>query len=228
MGATPKSRPAKARRELQSSPSSPEPDLPGVILAGGRSRRMGGGDKGLLPLGGLRVLDHVLARLGTQCRPVALNANGDPARFGDLGLEVLPDSVPDWPGPLAGVLAAMDWAARLGAQQVVTVAAYTPFFPPDLVARLRAGAGAGGLAVAARLDGKGGARTHPTFALWPVTLRQRLREDLAAGERRVGRWAEAQGAAVVAFACDGADPFFNINTPDDLAEAGRLLARWRA
>ena len=114
---------------------------PGIILAGGRATRMGGGDKGRLKLGDRSLLDRVRDRLASQVGPVALNANGDPARFADLGLPVIADSVADCPGPLAGVLAGLDWAASLGADAVVTVAADTPFFPADLVARLKAAAG---------------------------------------------------------------------------------------
>lgn len=198
-------------------------DPPGVILAGGRARRMGGGDKGLLPLAGLRVIDHVVARLAPQCGALAINANGDPARFADLGLPVLPDPVPDHPGPLAGLLAAMDWAAGLGAGVVVTVAADTPFLPPDLVARLTAAATAGG-AIAASPDAAGEARAHPTAGLWPVGLRHDLARAIAGGERRLGFWAAACGAGRAVFGSDPLDPFFNINTPADLAVAEAVAA----
>ena len=116
-------------------------EVAGVILAGGRATRMGGGDKGLRMLGGQSLMDRVIARLAPQCGAMALNANGDPARFGDLGLPVLSDSLPDHPGPLAGVLAGLDWAAQMGVPAIVTAAADTPFFPNDLVARLQAAAG---------------------------------------------------------------------------------------
>ncbi|MEM6489589.1 MAG: NTP transferase domain-containing protein, partial [Pseudomonadota bacterium] len=120
-------------------PNQPAPQpVPAVILAGGRARRMGGGDKSLVRLADRPVLGHVLARLGPQASPIALNANGPAARFADFGLPVLPDTVPDWPGPLAGILAGLDWAAQRGLPQVVTVAADKPFFPRDLVARLEA------------------------------------------------------------------------------------------
>lgn len=198
-------------------------DLPGVILAGGRAQRMGGGDKGLLPLSGQRVIDQVIERLAPQCGRLAINANGDPARFADLGLPVLPDPVPGQPGPLAGILAAMDWAAGLGAAAVVTVAADTPFLPPDLVARLKAAATAGG-AIAASPDAAGGMRAHPTFGLWPVTLRDRLAQAIADGERRLGVWAETCGAGRAAFGSQPFDPFFNINTPEDLAAAEALAS----
>ena len=195
--------------------------LPAVILAGGRSSRMGGGDKGLRPLGGRVMLDHVIARLAPQCGPLALNANGDPGRFAALNLPVLPDPVPDQPGPLAGVLAAMEWAAGQGAEAVLTAAGDTPFLPHDLTARLTA---AGAPALAASRDG-GRVRVHPVFGLWPVGLRGALRTALDEGQRRVQVWAEAQGARIVVWDVgdDGFDSFFNVNSPEDLALAeGRI------
>lgn len=198
-------------------------DPPGMILAGGRAQRMGGGDKGLMPLAGRRVIDHVIERLAPQCGALAINANGDPARFADLGLPVLPDPVPGQPGPLAGLLAAMGWAAGLGAAAVVTVAADTPFLPPDLVARLKAAATAGS-SIAASPDGSGRMRAHPTFGLWPVALGDRLAQAIADGERRLGIWAEACGGGRAAFGSQPFDPFFNINTPEDLAAAEAIAA----
>jgi molybdopterin-guanine dinucleotide biosynthesis protein A len=201
---------------------------PGVILAGGRAERMGGADKALLPLGGATLLAHVTARLAPQCGPLALSANGDPARFAALGLPVLPDRLPAdvaaFPGPLAGLLAGMDWAAALGRTCLVTAAADTPFLPVDLVLRLRAAGGPDGPAVAASPDGEGRLRRHPTFGLWPVALRDDLRAVLAAGERKLGLWADRQGARIAAFPADPDDPFFNVNTPEDLARAGAMLA----
>lgn len=193
---------------------------PGVVLAGGRARRMGGGDKGLLPLAGRPVLAHVLARLAPQVWPIAINANGDPARFAAFDLPVLPDTVPGQPGPLAGLLAGMDWAAGLGADHLVTVAADTPFLPPDLVVRLHA---AGRFALAASDPGDG-MRVHPVCGLWPVALRDPLRAALKAGQRRVLGWALDHGAVSVAFASDPVDPFFNLNTPGDLALAETRVA----
>ena len=199
--------------------------VPGVILAGGRATRMGGGDKSLRALGGRRILDRVVERLARQCAPLALNANGDPARFADLGLPVLADSIPGHPGPLAGVLAGLDWAAAQGAAEVVTVAADTPFFPEDLVARLCAARSATGLALAATPDETGRLRRHPTFGLWPVALRDDLRAALAGGLRKVVLWTDGHGAGTARFAIDPFDPFFNINRPEDVAEAERLLGR---
>lgn len=195
---------------------------PAIILAGGRSTRMGGGDKGLREVGGERLIDRVIARIAPQCGPIALNANGDPTRFADLGLPVLPDSLPDHPGPLAGVLAGMDWAASIGADAVVSVAADTPFLPRDLVERLQAAAGPSGLALAASPDETGKLWHHPTFGLWPVALRDDLREALKGGLRKVVLWTDPHGAGTASFASSPFDPFFNINTPDDIAEAEKL------
>jgi molybdenum cofactor guanylyltransferase len=188
---------------------------PGVILAGGQSRRMGGGDKGMLSLGDKSLIERVIARLSPQVAHMAINANGDATRFAKLGLPVLPDPLPDFPGPLAGILAAMDWAFGLGAPAVVTVAADTPFFPADLVARLQQADGPAGFGVAATSTAPD---WHPTFGLWPVSLRHALRSDLCAGQRKVILWAQQHGAKPALFDATD-DPFFNINTPDDLAQA---------
>jgi molybdenum cofactor guanylyltransferase len=196
----------------------------GVILAGGRATRMGGGDKGLRDLGGRPLIGHVIDRLAPQCARLAINANGAPERWGFLGLPVLPDSLPDRPGPLAGVLAGLDWAAAEGAEAIVTAAADTPFFPPDLVLRLRAHAGASGLCLAASPDETGRMQRHPTFGLWPVALREDLRAALTGGLRKIVLWTDRHGAGVAPFPSLPHDPFFNVNTPADIAEAERLLA----
>ena len=201
----------------------------GVILAGGQATRMGGGDKGLLPLGKGAILEYVIARLGPQVGAMALNANGDPSRFARFGLPVLPDPVAGHPGPLAGVLAGLDWAAGQGAETVVSVAADTPFFPRDLFARLQAEAAgmAHPLALAATPRGeeetrsmsRGGQVRHPTFGLWPVALRHDLRAALEDGLRKVVLWTDRHGGREALF--DDAQAFFNVNTPADLAEARR-------
>lgn len=195
----------------------------GVILAGGRATRMGGGDKGLRALGSSRILDHVIARLAPQCAGLALNANGDPGRFAEFGLPVLPDSLEGHLGPLAGVLAGLDWAAQYGADNIVTVAADTPLFPKDLSMCLAQSVGPKGLCVAASPDATGNLRRHPTFGLWPAPLRHDLRAALQDGLRKMMTWADRHEAGTAVFACDPTDPFFNINTPEDIAIAERLL-----
>ncbi|MFO6464492.1 molybdenum cofactor guanylyltransferase MobA [Jannaschia sp. KMU-145] len=190
----------------------------GVILAGGRATRMGGGDKGRLAIAGRSLVAHVIARLGPQVDRLALNANGDAARWADLGLPVLADTAPDRPGPLAGVLAGLDWAAGTGAPHIVTAAADTPFLPPDLVPRLLDAAGPSGLALAATREGDR-IWYQPTFGLWPVALRDDLRAALAGGTRKVLAWTDRHAAGTAIFPTQPWDPFFNVNTPDDLARA---------
>ncbi|WP_192245132.1 molybdenum cofactor guanylyltransferase MobA [Mesorhizobium silamurunense] len=201
--------------------------IAGIILAGGQSRRMGGGDKPLLPLGKGRLIDHVAARLKPQVGTLALNANGDPARFADMNLPVVADTVSGYAGPLAGILTGLEWAAtNTACRSLLSAAGDTPFFPGDLVERLVAAAHErpGAIAVAS-FDG----RWHPTFALWPLGLRDALRHFLVDEDnRRVSAFMERHGFVQVEFPMIEAegqriDPFFNINTPDDLAEAERLL-----
>ncbi|MGF1554088.1 MAG: molybdenum cofactor guanylyltransferase MobA [Paracoccaceae bacterium] len=199
----------------------------GVILAGGLARRMGGGDKTLLPLGGRPILVRVIERLAPQVDALALNANGDPARLAAYGLPVIADTVEGFAGPLAGVLAAMRWAAPQGYTHVASAAGDTPFFPADLVARLAAARGPGErIAIAATTDARrGGLSEHPTFGLWPVDLVDDLEASLRAEMRKVIVWASRHGCARAVFDDAGEMPFFNVNTPDDLAEAERLAAR---
>lgn len=195
----------------------------GVILAGGRATRMGGGDKCLLSVGGRTLLSRVVGRLGPQVDGLILNANGDPARFAAYGLPVVADDPPDYAGPLAGVLAGIEAAAGLGATHVVSAAADTPFFPADLAARLRAAADAEGAPLACAATPEGGKLwDHPTFGLWPVALAADLRAALAEGLRKVVLWTGRHGCARAVFDPGPPDPFFNVNTPEDLAEAERI------
>lgn len=195
----------------------------GVILAGGQATRMGGGDKGLLPLGGGTLLSRVIDRLAPQVAEVALNANGDAARFSQFGLPVLADSIDGFVGPLAGVLAGLDWAAEQGADTIVTAAADTPFFPCDLVPRLLL-ASEGmthPLVLAATPDAKRGKARHPTFGLWPTALRDDLRAALNGGLRKVVLWTDQHAGRTAMFPDEAA--FFNVNTPDDLTQAEQML-----
>ncbi|MCT8158931.1 molybdenum cofactor guanylyltransferase MobA [Pseudoruegeria sp. SHC-113] len=202
----------------------------GVILAGGRATRMGGGDKGLLQIAGQSLLARVVDRIAPQVAGLALNANGDAARFAGFGLPVLPDGIAEYPGPLAGVLAGMDWAAAQGADHVVSVAADTPFFPEDLVPRLLLAAEteAKPIALAATPRPDGGHWRHPTFGLWPVALRHDLRAALEGGLRKVVLWTDSHGTATAPFPATPFDPFFNVNTPEDLETARRMAEGARA
>ena len=195
----------------------------GIVLAGGQARRMGGGDKCLRLLAGKPILAHIIARARPQVAALALNANGDPARFAEFGLPVVPDSIADFPGPLAGVLAGLDWAAasQPQASHGASFAGDAPFLPRDRVARLAAALAAGGeLACAAS-----GGRAHPVFGLWPVALREALRRALREeGVRKVDQWTGRFRLATVEFPSGPVDPFFNANRPEDLAEAERLAA----
>lgn len=185
---------------------------------------MGGGDKSLLALGGVSLLGRVKVRLSKQVDEVVLNANGDPARFDGLGVPVISDSVAGFAGPLAGVLAGMDHAAGQGASHIVTVAADTPFYPRDLVDRLCA-SGAD-MAMAVTPDPERGEARHPTFGLWPVALREDLRAALQGGVRKVVQWTKQHGCISVSFAAEPFDPFFNVNTPDDMARAEAMLTEF--
>jgi len=196
--------------------------IPGVVLAGGLARRMGGGDKPLREIAGQTILARVVARLEPQCEGLLLSANGDPLRFASLGLPVIADDVKDHPGPLAGILAGLDWAAahRPNAQWTLTAPGDCPFLPRDLVARLRQAVSVEGaeLAVAASQG-----RSHPVIGLWRVALRGALREALVVeGLRKVESWTARFGVATVAWPAEPVDPFFNVNTGEDLVRAERL------
>ena len=202
-----------------------------VLLAGGLARRMGGGDKALRTLAGRPLLDYVIERIRSQVGAMVLNANGDAARFAAWGLPVVADPLPDFPGPLAGVLAGMRWAAARraaargavarGAAMLLSVPTDTPFLPPDLVERLAAARSSAGVPIACAASG---GRTHPVAALWPIALADALEAALRAGERKIDAWTARYGVAEAAFDDAGGDPFFNVNRPEELAEAERQLA----
>ena len=197
-------------------------EIPGVLLAGGLARRMGGGDKPMRIIGGRTILERAIARLKPQCDGLILNANGDPARFSAFGLPVISDNVADFPGPLAGILAALDWTAanRPSVEWILSAAADCPFLPRDLVARLYQALQQQNaqLAVAAS-----GGQTHPVIGLWSVSLRDELRHALVAEDiRKIDRWTARYRLATVSWPTTPLDPFFNANTVEDIAEAERL------
>jgi molybdenum cofactor guanylyltransferase len=199
-------------------------DIPGVLLAGGLARRMGGGDKPMRTIAGQTILARVIARLKPQCDGLILNANGDPARFASFGLPVVPDNIEGYPGPLAGILAALDWMAvhRPEVKFVLSGAADCPFLPRDLVTRLETERAVqdAELAVASSAG-----QTHPVVGLWSVHLRSELRYALVEEDiRKIDRWTARYKLANVSWPVTPVDPFFNANTVDDIAEADRLAA----
>ncbi|MGN6115629.1 MAG: molybdenum cofactor guanylyltransferase MobA [Nitrobacter sp.] len=199
-------------------------EIPGVVLAGGLARRMGGGDKPMRKIAGKTILDRAIVRLAPQCSELIINANGDPERFAGFGLPVIADDVADYPGPLAGILAALDWAAanRPDARWVLSAPGDCPFLPRDLVSRLEAARAAqdAELAVAAS-----GPQTHPVVGLWSVGLRHELRQALVVeGVRKIDRWTARYRLVTVTWPTEPLDPFFNANTVEDIAEADRLAA----
>ncbi|MCA6108379.1 molybdenum cofactor guanylyltransferase MobA [Bradyrhizobium sp. CNPSo 4026] len=209
--------PASGRGEVNSR-------IPGVLLAGGLARRMGGGDKPMRTIGGRTILERVIARLAPQCDGLILNANGDPARFVAFGLPVVADSVADFPGPLAGILAALEWMAanRPEVSLVLSAAADCPFLPRDLVSRLHEALVKENaqLAVAASAG-----QSHPVIGLWSVSLRDELRHALTVKDiRKIDRWTARYKLATVNWPTEPLDPFFNANTVEDIAEAERLAA----
>ena len=198
----------------------------GLVLAGGLARRMGGGDKPLTRIGGATILSRVLERLAPQCTRVILNANGDPARFAATGLPVIADDVPGFAGPLAGILAGLDWAAANAPDisYVVSVPGDCPFLPRDLVARLHHMRAESGLPLACARSGEW---RHPVIGLWPVALRADLRQALTQEDmRKIELWTARHGVALADWPAEPIDPFFNVNTPEDAAAAERIAAQY--
>jgi molybdenum cofactor guanylyltransferase len=205
-------------------PAETAPDLVATVLAGGLARRMGGGDKCLLPLAGRPLLAHVLARIAPQVDCILLNANGDPMRFDAWDLPIVPDSIEGFAGPLAGVLAGLDWVAanRPAARWMISVPGDTPFLPEDLVVRLFAAMEAESADMACAASRR---RTHPVVGLWPVAEREALRHALVVEDvRKVEDWTARRRLSVVEFPATPIDPFFNANTPEDIAAAERFIA----
>jgi molybdenum cofactor guanylyltransferase len=196
--------------------------IPAVLLAGGLARRMGGGDKPMRTIGGRTILERVIARLKPQCDGLILNANGDPARFAAFGLPVIADGVADFPGPLAGILAGLDWAAtnRPNVTHILSAAADCPFLPRDLVSKLEEARRAQNAELAVASSG---GQTHPVIGLWSVALREQLRHALVMEDvRKIDRWTARFPLATVSWPVAPLDPFFNANTAEDIAEAERL------
>ncbi len=203
------------------------PPTLGLVLAGGLARRMGGGDKALIEIGGVTILERVLARLRPQCSGIVLNANGDPRRFSPYGLPVIPDDVPDFAGPLAGILAALDWAAAnmSAIEWVVSVPGDCPFLPKDMVGRLHAARIAENRMLSCA---KSGDWRHPVIGLWPVSLRADLRHALVNEDlHKIEVWTARHGVAIAEWPDTPVDPFFNVNTPEDRDRAAALAGQYR-
>lgn len=202
------------------------PPTLGLILAGGLARRMGGGDKLRIRIGGVTILERVLRRLRPQCSQIIINANGDRARFADIGVPVVPDGVPDFAGPLAGILAGLDWMAEnsADAEWLLSVPGDCPFLPPDLLTRLNDARIAAGLPLACAQSGQW---RHPVVGLWPVALRDNLRHALIDdGLHKIELWTKRHGVAIANWPDTPTDPFFNVNTPEDVASAEAAAARY--
>jgi molybdenum cofactor guanylyltransferase len=202
------------------------PHTIGLVLAGGLARRMGGGDKARIKIGGATILERVLSCMAPQCRRVIINANGDPARFADTGLEVVADDVPDFAGPLAGILAGLDWAARHApdCQWLASVPADCPFLPKNLVACLHETRVKAGTPLACARSGEW---RHPVVGLWPVGLRDDLRKALVDDHlHKIELWTARHGIAIADWPAEPVDPFFNVNTPQDAAQAEALAAQF--
>ena len=205
-------------------------DIPGIILAGGLSRRMGGGDKGLLMLGETSIIERVIDKILPQVGSLAININGDSSRFPDYKLPIIPDSIKGYLGPLSGILAGMEWAFKNGNRYIATVAADTPFLPDDLIKRLHAMVKSKNLNIgiaASRILSGDDVFIHPTFGIWEVALKDDLRDALANDTRKIMFWAKKFKLDYYYFDTSDklSDPFFNINTPDDLEEAKYRLKK---
>jgi molybdopterin-guanine dinucleotide biosynthesis protein A len=202
------------------------PPTLGLVLAGGLARRMGGGDKARIKIGGASILQRVLVCLTPQCNRVIINANGEPARFADTGLPVVADSVPDFAGPLAGILAGLDWAAQNAPDVawLVSVPGDCPFLPKNLVTRLHEARATSNFPLACARSGEW---RHPVVGLWPVALREDLRHALVSeGLHKIELWTERHGVAIAEWPATPIDPFFNVNTPEDAAQAEAIAARY--
>jgi molybdopterin-guanine dinucleotide biosynthesis protein A len=197
----------------------------GLILAGGLARRMGGGDKGLIKIGDQTILDRALSRMKPQCSQMIINANGDPSRFAFTGLPVVADDIPDFAGPLAGILAGLDWAAKHApdTEYVASAPGDCPFLPRELVLRLEEARGEQGKPLACA---KSGDWRHPVVGLWPMALRTDLRRALMEeGLHKIEIWTARHGVAIAEWPDQPIDPFFNVNTPEDAARANELSAQ---
>ena len=203
-------------------------DIPGIILAGGLSRRMGGGDKGLLMLGKTTIIERVIDKILPQVGSLAININGDSSRFPDYKLPIIPDSIKGYLGPLSGILAGMEWAFKNGNRYIATVAADTPFLPDDLIKRLHAMVKSKNLNIgiaASRILSGDDVFIHPTFGIWEVALKDDLRDALANDTRKIMFWAKKFKLDYYYFDTSDklSDPFFNINTEEDLENAKKIL-----
>jgi molybdopterin-guanine dinucleotide biosynthesis protein A len=202
------------------------PPTLGLVLAGGLARRMGGGDKARIKIGGASILQRVLACLRPQCSGIIINANGDLARFADTGLPVVADSVPDFAGPLAGILAGLDWAAQNApaVEWLASVPGDCPFLPKDLVARLHDARAASNVPLACARSGEW---RHPVVGLWPVKLREDLRHALVGEDlHKIELWTARHGIGIAEWPTVPFDPFFNVNTPKDAAQAEAIAAKY--
>ena len=199
----------------------PVPPTLGLVLAGGLARRMGGGDKARLEIGGITILDRVLATLSGQCVDIVINANGDPGRFEDTGCIVVPDNIEGHPGPLAGILAGLDWLAAQnnGIEWILSVPGDCPFLPDDLVEKLHMARRKMGTGVPLACARSGEWR-HPVVAVWPLALRENLRKALVEADmRKIEVWTAQHDIAIADWPVEPIDPFFNVNTPEDVARA---------